>query len=253
MRRLLQLITCLWLAVPWFADGKDLPISPTPHYIHDEAGWLSASNFKSLDARLQAFERESSSQLLVAIFPRIPERKDLLGFSQEVFEHWNPGQAGKDNGAILFIFAADRKLRIQTGYGMEGVLPDARCKQIIDDVITPYLKAGNRNEAVTKGIDAMISAAKGEYVGTGRTNLDSKRKNPPFQLIIIVIAVLWGLISMWRNKDTVITGDGYNDGGWGSSGGGWGGGFGSGGSFGGGGGFSGGGGSSGGGGASGGW
>ena len=243
--RLSHFLAVLWLTIPWLATADELPNSPEPRYVYDEAGWLSPSTFNSLDARLKAYERETSSQLVVAIFPKIPERDDLLGFSQKVFEHWKPGQADKDNGAILFIFAADRKLRIHTGYGMEGVLPDARCKQIIDDVITPHLKSGKRNEAITKGVDAIIAATKGEYIGTGRTNLDSKDKGIPPQLIIIAVAVLWSLFSMWRNKDTIITGDGSSHDGWDSwGGGGWGGGGGSwgGGGFGGGGGFSGGGG-----------
>lgn len=227
-----------------------VPASPEPHYVFDEAGWLGSSAFQALEARLQANERETSSQLLVAIFKAVPQGAEMVDFSQRVFEAWKPGQAGKDNGAILFVFAADRKLRIHTGYGLEGALPDARCKQIIEDVIAPLLREGRREDAITRGVEAMIAATKGEYTGTGSTNLDGRDKqNIPLVGILFWIVVM---IAVWfqvrRGQDVIISGGGSRHGGWGGggfSGGGW--------SGGGGGGFSGGGGRSGGGGASGGW
>lgn len=228
-----------------------VPASPEPRYVFDEAGWLGRPAFQTLDARLEAYERETSSQLVVAIFKAVPQDAEMVDFSQQVFEKWKPGQAGKDNGAILFVFAADRKLRIHTGYGLEGVLPDARCKQIIDEVITPLLREGRREDAILRGAEAIIAATKGEYTGTGSTNLDGRKNrgwDPPLILMLIVFAlIVW--FKMKAATDVIITGGGSRHGSWGGggfSGGGWGGG-------GGGGGFSGGGGRSGGGGASGGW
>lgn len=238
-----------WSAFLTIAAAATVPPSPSPHYVLDEAGWLSRPALQALDSRLQANERETSSQLLVAIFKAVPQDAEMVDFSQRVFEAWKPGQKGKDNGAILFVFAADRKLRIHTGYGLEGALPDARCKQIIEDVIAPLLREGRKEDAITRGAEAMIAATKGEYKGTGRTNLDRPRqRNFPFAEIIFIILIV---ITIWsklrRIQDVIISGGGSRHGGWGSggfSGGGW---------SGGGGGFSGGGGRSGGGGASGGW
>jgi uncharacterized protein len=237
-----------------------LPASPEPYYIRDDAKWLIPGAFQSLNEKLKDFERDTSSQFVVAIFPRIPEGAELFEFIQRLFEKWQPGQKGKDNGAMLLIFADDRKMRIHTGRGMEGVLPDARCKQIIQDRIAPQLRAGNREAAINAGIDAMIASAKGEYKGSGATKLDEEPSFIGFvTFIFYIIAFL--LIVFVLN---VIGSAGrrvkyYSAGGWsytggtidsGSSWGGGGGGFSSGG---GGGGFSGGGGDSGGGGASGSW
>jgi uncharacterized protein len=227
-----------------------VPPSPSPRYVLDEAGWLGQAAFQELDFRLQSYERETSSQLLVAIFKALPQDAEMVDFSQRVFEAWKPGQAGKDNGAILLVFAADRKLRIHTGYGLEGVLPDARCKQIIEEVITPLLREGRREDAMLRGTEAIIAATKGEYTGSGRTNLDGRKKQD-FPVVLMVIWILF-MIAAWyqfrRGMDVIITRGGSRHGSWG---GGWGGGGGF--SGGGGGGFSGGGGRSGGGGASGGW
>jgi uncharacterized protein len=239
-----------------------LPDSPEPDYIRDDAKWLSPTAFHSLNEKLKAYERETSSQFVVAIFPKIPDGAELFDFSQRLFEKWKPGQVGKDNGGLFLIFAAERKMRIHTGKGMEGALPDARCKQIIEDRITPELRAGNREAAINAGVDAMIAAAKGEYQGNRKTRLDghSGGRSFPWPLIIIVIFIVIKTLSSGRRSKY------YNAGGWtyaagGSTWGGDDGGFSSGGggfssgSSGGdsGGGFSGGGGDSGGGGASGGW
>ena len=244
--------SCLLALACWSLSltiAAAVPASPEPHYVFDEAGWLGSSAFQTLDARLQANERETSSQLLVAIFKAVPQDAEMVDFSQRVFEAWKPGQAGKDNGAILFVFAADRKMRIHTGYGLEGALPDARCKQIIEEAIAPLLREGRREDAIRSGVEAIIAATKGEYTGSGRTNLYGRDK-PGSPLVGILVLILF-IIAFWSrrhgNPNVIITHGGSRHGGWG---GGWGGG---GGFSGGGGGFSGGGGRSGGGGASGGW
>jgi uncharacterized protein len=228
----------------------EIPASPSPHYVYDEARWLGLAAFAAIDKRLQDYERDSSSQMLVAIFQALPETGEMFDFSQRVFDAWKPGEKGKDNSAILFFFVNDRKVRIQVGYGLEGALPDVRCKQIIEEVIAPRLRAGNRELAVAAGIEAMIAATKGEYQGTGRTRLDHG-EGIPFPVIILLVIILLVLISSQQHGEVVITRGGSRHGGWGDGGGGWGGGGWGGG--GGGGGFSGGGGRSGGGGASGGW
>lgn len=236
----------VWLGglAPEARAAESLPASPTPHYIRDDARWLSPAAFQSLDAKLQAFERETSSQIVVAIFPQIPEGEELFDFSQRLYHAWRPGQQGKDNGAIFLVFAADRKMRIHTGYGLEGVLPDARCKQIIEDVVAPQLRQGNREAAINAGVDAMIAAAKGEYKGTGSTQLDRAEEHPGPGLVLFILIVLVILTIKFRRLSDVVyseTGSMRSGGGWSSGGGSSGGGF------------SGGGGRSGGGGASGGW
>ena len=243
-------------------QAAPLPPSPTPNYIRDDAGWFGPAAFLALDGKLQTFERETSSQFVVAIFPKLPEGEELFDFSQRLYEFWKPGSAAQDNGAILLIFAEDRQLRIHTGAGMEGVLPDARCKQIIADVIAPLLRQGNREAAVSAGVDAMIAAAKGEYTGNGRTRLDGQEQNQESNVFLFLILgfllftfilprFLGGRDTIFSQRGRTRTGGGWIGGFPGGGFGGGGGGFGGGG--GGGGGFSGGGGSSGGGGASGSW
>ena len=255
VRHCRALVMVLLAASGALIHAAPLPASPSPHYIRDDAGWLGSSAFTALDAKLQQFERDTSSQYVVAIFPKIPEDEELFDFSQKLYETWKPGTREKDNGAIFLIFAANRKMRIHTGLGMEGVLPDARCKQIIEDVVAPKLRAGDKVGAINAAVDAMIAAAKGEYKGTGATNLDHQAPESGMGGILIMIVIGFILLRILTGRtgtalDVIFSVLGANRGGWssGRSSGSWGGGGGSGG-----GGFSGGGGSSGGGGASGGW
>lgn len=245
------------------ARAAPLPASPAPYYVRDDARWLSPSEFQSLNEKLKAYERETSSQIVVGIFPQIPQGEELFDFTQRLFDAWKPGLKEKDNGVLFVIFANDRKMRIHTGYGMEGVLPDARSNQIIRNVVAPQLRQGNRFAAIDGGVDAMIAAAKGEYKGTGRTQLDSQQDGPgPSWIFYVVFGFFMvGIFfpRLFSIADVIFTPGGprsRSGGGWtvGPTPGGWGGGS-SGGGWGGssGGGFSGGGGSSGGGGASGDW
>jgi uncharacterized protein len=244
---LAALLICLFGWVASVQAEPPLPASPSPSYVRDDAGWLSASARRALDEKLEAYERETSSQFVVAIFPEIPEGAELFDFSQRLYQKWQVGQAGKDNGAILVIFANDRKLRIHTGKGMEGAMPDARCIQIISNVIAPELRKGDREGAVEAGVDAMIAAAKGEYVGDGSTRLDGQGGSGNGWIVLLVM--LFVLYVIFRSgssqgrggmngADILISvlGSTRSSGGWGGGGG-----------------FSGGGGSSGGGGASGSW
>jgi uncharacterized protein len=248
-------ILCAWLfclaglVTHVRAAAGPLPASPTPYYVRDDAKWLSPTAFAALDDKLKNFEKETSSQIVVAIFPRIPEGEELADFSFRLRELWKPGLVGKDNGSLFLIFADDRKTRIENGYGMEGVLPDARCKQILQDLVAPALRSGNREAAINAGVDAMIAAAKGEYVGTGKTQLDGKAGSGTgvgggWLILFVIGFFVFGIFfpRVFTVADVIFSVLGASRGGGGGGGGGSSGG-----------GFSGGGGSGGGGGASGDW
>ena len=254
--RLLIWLGCSLSLAPPLRAATPLPPSPSPHFVRDEAHWLSPNAFQALDQKLETFERDTTSQVVVAIFPKIPDGEELFDFSQRLFEAWKPGQKSKDNGALLLIFSAERQMRIHTGLGMEGVLPDARCKQIISDLIAPQLRKGNREAAINAGVDAMIASAKGEYQGTGKTHREGqngKGRTSDGLAHYLIPAIFWIIVLLQlrralRGRSGGVFYSRGNGGGWSSGGGGSGGGSSSGG-----GGFSGGGGDSGGGGSSGKW
>lgn len=224
-------------------------IPPAPaQYFNDYAGVVSPATAAQLNQRLEQFERDTSSQVLVVVYPRMQSDSSIEDYTVRVFEAWKVGQKGRDNGAVLFVFTQDRKMYIVTGYGLEGALPDALCKRIIEDEIKPYFRDGNYDAGLTSGVNAVLAAARGEYKGNGQTV--GGRKQQDFQVgIVVVFIIVFAIIAM----SSARRGGYYSRSGW--TVGGFGGGWGSGGGWsgGGGGGFSGGGGRTGGGGAGGSW
>src|ERR1700730_4459402 len=155
------------------ATAADVPSKP-PLYFNDYASLVDSATAQQLNQRLEDFERQTSNQILVVIYPSLPPDTAMEDFTQDAFRAWKPGQAARNNGAILFMFVKERKLRIQTGYGLEGALPDAICKRIISDEIAPRFQARDFDGGLTAGVNAMISATRGEYAGNGRTVADAR-------------------------------------------------------------------------------
>lgn len=256
-------VLALVLAAGVCHAADPLPAKPA-QYVTDQAGVLSAKTVAEWNTKLAAYERETSNQVLVAIFPSVPGDYAMEDFTNRTFDSWGVGQKKSNNGAVLFIFPNDHKMRIEVGYGLEGAIPDATAKAILDNEVRPALRSGNFDAGVSRGLEGILASAKGEYHGTGRTNADNVI-DIPFGAAVFLI-VIFGLVivgAVVRNQQQQ-QGTVYGKRGkrraapsiWGSS---WGGSWSSGSSGGwssgsdSGGGFSGGGGSSGGGGASGGW
>jgi uncharacterized protein len=256
MRAASAALCVLLLATSAFAAEK-LPPAPT-RYFTQYTNVVSPPVAEALNAKLDAFERETSIQLLVAVFPKLPEGAVLEDFAVRAFKEWKVGRAGKDNGAVLFIFVGDRKMKLEVGYGLEGAIPDAVAKQIIEEEIRPAFARGDFDAGVTAGVNAMIRASRGEYRGTGKTVGDRQaHRRLPWPLIIFLLILFFVISSAMRRSGTGYHRrrrsywggwpGGFGGGSWGGGGGGWSGGGGGGGVF------SGGGGRSGGGGASGSW
>ena len=247
MRRCLVILFLIF-GFRLFAD-EVIPPAPAA-YFNDYAGVVSSGTAAQLNRTLEDFERQSSEQIIVAVFPKMQSDSSIEDYTVRVARSWQVGQKDKNNGAVLFVFIQDHKMFLQVGYGLEGVLPDALSKRIIDEQISPRFKAGDFDGGLTAGVQSLLAATKGEYKGTGSTVGDQRRvylqhNGDGAMLLIFVIAAIFGILIL-RLKSYQYGGGSFSGSGW--SGGGWGGG-----GFGGGGGFSGGGGSFGGGGAGGGW
>ena len=244
--------SALFLALTLVARAAEV-IPPAPKaYFNDYAGVVAPETNARLNKTLEDFERETSNQILVAVFAKMQSDSSIEDYTFRVKESWKVGQRAKNNGAVLFVFSQDRKMFLQVGYGLEGALPDALCKRIIEDEIKPHFKSGDFSAGLNAGVTAILAAAKGEYQGTGRTVSDGRNSLGVdrgslvaifFTLLILIILI--SAVRQTARRGWVFTSGGYSGGGGGWSGGG-------GGSSGSSGGFSGGGGS-GGGGASGSW
>jgi uncharacterized protein len=213
--------------------------------IHDEADIMSEIFSNHLEQQLKIHEDSTSNQIAVLTIKTLDDYP-IEEYALQVAEKWKLGKAGNDNGVLLLVATDDRKIRIEVGYGLEGVLTDALSNQIIRNEMAPYFRQNDYEGGIQAGINAILKAIAGEYKADPSPAARRRQGGSMLPFIIILIIII--LISKMRRGGR---GGGFYGGGW-SSGSGWfgggGGGFG-----GGGGGFSGGGGGFGGGGSSGSW
>lgn len=214
--------------------------------VNDYGNILSAEEVAILENYLASVENSTTAQLVLLTIPSL-EGDSLEDFSMRVAEAWKIGQKDKDNGLIMVVALADRKIRLEVGYGLEPILPDGKCGTIIRQVIIPEFRGGNYYQGISKGFHVIGDVIAGDETQVQELE-DKKTSGFPVSLIIfgILIFVILSLIIGKLGPGTGRWTSGSSRGGW-SSGSSWGR------SGGGGGGFSGGGGSFGGGGASGSW
>jgi uncharacterized protein len=233
-------------------------IPPRPdRYFNDYAGVVSPNTAPRFNEQLAEFERQTSNQVVVAIWRKIPSQSSIEDFTQRTFQAWQLGQKGRNNGVVFFVFIDERRMRIQPGYGLEGALPDITCNEIIRDAVAPRFRANDFEGGIGAGIDLIFKAIRGEYKGTGKTvrETGTSQNNNPAGLLVFFLFIVMILLAMRASRrfggyrytgvgGPFVSGNwgggGWSSGGWSSGGGGFSG-------------FGGGGGSSGGGGASGSW
>ena len=136
-------------------------VPPLTARVTDLTGTLSAQQRAALEERLAAFEAKKGSQVAVLLVPTTqPETIEQYGI--RVGEQWKIGRKGVDDGAILIIAIKDRTLRIETGYGLEGALPDAVAKRIVEEHIVPRFKQGDFFGGIDAGVSRMMAVIEGE-------------------------------------------------------------------------------------------
>jgi len=168
--------------------------------VNDYAAMLSPETISKLEKKLAAFEREQSTQVVVLTIPSL-QGDNIDRYSIAVAEKWKIGQAGKDNGVILLLAKQERKVRIEVGMGLQGVLPDVTASRIIRDVMRPYLKDNNFNKGISAGVDAILSATKGEFKASSKTPaqghpVKSSKRPAIFSFILLLLATAVGAVAL---------------------------------------------------------
>ena len=184
------------LAVAFAASAALAATTPSPPTAHfnDWAAFVTPARARRLDARLAAYQAAAGHHVIVAIFPSLPD-PDMQGFTVRTAHAWGVGRKGHDDGVVLFVFAADRKMRIEVGYGLEGEIPDVIAKRILDDVITPRLRAGDKDGALEAGVEALIAAAGGAPFATAPP-LRAPVVVPPPNVITVTGADIGGVLAV---------------------------------------------------------
>jgi len=186
------------------AAAEVIPPKP-PAYFNDYANVVSKEKARALNEKLAQFERDTSNQVVVAVFRKMESDSDVAGYTQRIAQSWKVGQAEKRNGAVLFVFIDDRKMFIQVGYGLEGALPDVTAFDITERHVKPRFRAGDYANGLEEGIELILKAIRGEYKGDGAT-AQEKQRTPgassgcgPLGFLVMLIIVL-GIIRLGRRK-----------------------------------------------------
>ena len=148
---LLALMLC-WVG----AAFADVAVPPLTGRVVDRTATLGSDQKASLEQKLEAFEDRKGSQVAVLIVPTT-EPETIEQYSIRVAEQWKIGRKKVDDGAILVVAKNDRKLRIEVGYGLEGVLTDLTSKRIIDEEIAPKFRNGDFAGGISAGVDRMLT------------------------------------------------------------------------------------------------
>jgi len=129
--------------------------------VNDHAGLLSSSEEKQLSYELAVFEKETRHQIVVLTLPTL-EGESIDAFGIRVADAWKIGTQEFDNGVIVIVAAKDRRARIEVGYGLEGVLPDATAARILRDYMIPEFRRGAMGHGVVAGVEMIMQVTRGE-------------------------------------------------------------------------------------------
>lgn len=194
----LLFVFCSLITFSLQAQSIPKPMSP-PRMVNDFVGLFSAQESGLLEQKLRAYHDSTSTQIYVVVVSSF-NGYDRAYFAYEIGETWGIGQKGKDNGAVLLIKPKRENERgevfIATGYGLEGALPDAINKRIVDEVIMPYFRQDNYYQGVDAGIDQMIHYLSGEYAADKEDNSVSV-----WVIIFIIIIILIIIYRAPNNQD----------------------------------------------------
>jgi len=164
------------------------PIPSLTMRVTDVTGTLTAAQQSELEQRLADFEARKGAQIAVLIVPTTaPE--EIEQYSIRVVEAWKLGRKGVDDGALLIIAKNDRHLRIENGYGLEGVITDAASNRIIEDTMVPLLRQGQYYEAISAGVDQMMKLIEGEPLPPPQQHWQGKGHSNFFLPLLIVFFI----------------------------------------------------------------
>lgn len=184
------------LLVSFSVYAQDIP--QATGWINDFAGVLSPEYKEKIGSLIQELEEKTSAEIAIATVSSIAPY-DEKEYARMLFDKWKPGKKGKDNGVLVLLAVKERRWRIETGYGVEGILPDGLCGQIGRDYMVPYFKNGNYSEGLYYGVAAIAriiaKEEKANISGLKDIRLGKKSRKPdPFLYVFLpVFFFIWNL------------------------------------------------------------
>ena len=189
-------IALRWLLVALLVAGATSPaghalvaVPELQARVTDLGAILSPAERDALEASLRAFELRKGAQLAVLIVPSTaPETAEQ--YAMRVAETWRLGRSGVDDGLLLLVVTRDRALRVEVGYGLEGVVPDVVARRVIDETIVPFFQRGELAAGIDAGVQQLMRIIDGEALVAPR------RPDPPASLPDWMLIPFFVLLSL---------------------------------------------------------
>jgi uncharacterized protein len=197
--------TVVFLLLSTVLLAQTFPEKPN-RLVNDYTQTLSPEQINQLEQKLVAFNDSTTTQIAVVLIKSL-EGYDVADYGVRLAESWGIGGAKNNNGVLLLVSLGDRKVTIQTGYGVEGALPDAITKRIIEREITPNFKTGDYFAGLDEGTSAIISYTKGEYKNDAPKK-KGKKGGIGIGFVIIIIIIILMAIKKGGGGSEVIGGRG---------------------------------------------
>ena len=172
-----------------FSYAQELPERPNPpRLVNDFANILGEREELALERKLVTYNNSTSTQITVVTIPSL-EGSDIADYSFRLGEQWGIGRKGKDNGVLIIVALQDKKMFIATGYGLEGVIPDALAKRIVENYMRPNFKKKNYYKGLDEATTVIMGLASGEFTADqiGRRKMNPSRLIFPLLMIVFFI------------------------------------------------------------------
>jgi len=157
------LVLLLWLGLGLAGRAQQVPAPPSPpRLVNDLAQVLQPQEVAALEQKLVSYNDSTTSQIAVVTVPTLGG-SEIADYAQKLYESWGIGSKNNNNGILVLVAVQDRQARIQTGYGLEGAVPDALAKRIISNTLGPAFSQKQYYAGLDRATDQLIALAKGEY------------------------------------------------------------------------------------------
>lgn len=197
MTRPILFLYLVLLSTLAIAQSNDFPPRPTPpRLVNDLAGILSQGEIQSLEQKLVNYNDTTSTQIAIVTVKSIGDY-DANQYAAELGQRWGVGGSKNDNGLIILVALNERKVAIQTGYGMEHIIPDAIAKRITERTLKPSFQQGQFYKGLNEATNLIISLASGEYQADPQAS-QGDGDGPSLLTIIIIVMVLVFVMSRFK-------------------------------------------------------
>ena len=166
--------------------------------VNDFGSLLAPFQKEALEKKIRAYNDSTSSAIVIITVPNL-QGYDIAEVALKYLRDWGIGVKGKNNGVLILVSKEERKARIETGYGMEGVLPDILAKQIIDQRMIPFFKQNDYYQGFDNAVNAIIQAAAGEYKADPKAK-DKGSKGGTIFILAVLFIILLGIFGKGGGK-----------------------------------------------------